>query len=237
MYFTLALNGTQIESASAAPCAALLSSLEPEWTAVLVTSTPLSADDQDTRSEQRSAAAAATAGLHEALVGAKTGTLLGVLSDGAASYTIARVWETVLEKLEYSLYNGEPHTDALVQGHRSPPRDLPASQLFAAISRAGEIVSAAVSTGGNGAAVVAAATKKMLRLCKLAEESTPALLDLYTSGTDAIHSAGRLDGGTTDSYKGHNADLALQVQVRRLRCTVLGVGGGTAAAIAVNVCC
>ena len=213
MYVLLALYGMQIENSSAAPCAALLSSLEPEWAAVLVASVPLSADDQDKRSEQRNTAAAATTGLHEALVAAKTGPLLGALSDGAASCTIARAWETLLEKLEYSLYNGEPHAEAVARGHRSSPRDLPARQLSAAVSRTGEIMSAAASTSDAAAAVVAA-TEKMLRLCKLADENTPALIDRYTSGVDTVLSGHGVNGAGAGKLNGRDTDVALRVQVR-----------------------
>jgi hypothetical protein len=212
LFDTQTMDAAQVEEASAAPCAALLASLEPEWASVLVASAALSVDDQTKRSEERNAAAAATAGLHEALVAAKAGPLLGALSDGAASYTITRVWETLLEKLEYSMYNGQPHTEVAVKGQRSPPRDLPASQLSAAVSRAGEIISAAAATTSDGAVAVAAATEKMLCLCALANETTPALLDRYTLGGDAVLSRQRLRNGS-DIFDCRNAELSLRVQV------------------------
>ncbi len=198
---------------------------------MLVASVPLSADDQAKRSEQRNAAAAAIAGLHDALVAAKAGPLLGSLSDGAASYTITRVWEALLERLEYSMYNGQPHTEASIKGQRSPPRDLPASQLSAAVSRAGEIMSAAASTTSDGAAAVAAATEKMLCLCTLANETTPALLDRYMSGGDAVLSRQRSSNGSAETFHGCNIELSVLVHVRctaasRNVCVVVSIDAG-----------
>jgi hypothetical protein len=216
---------TAVGNASAAPCAALLSCLEPEWAGVLVASVPLSEDDQEKRSEQRSAVAAATTGLHEALASARTGVLLGGLSDGAASYTISRVWETLLETLEYSLYNGEPHTRGGLRGMRAPPRGLPPSQLSAAVTRAGEVVSAVASATGDGGVAVAAATEKLVRLCEMAGESTPALLDRYTAGSDAVLASRRRrqqQGGSGTG--GQHEAVVLQVQVRhRFQCVFLVV--------------
>lgn len=80
-----------VDTASEPITAALLAALEPEWAEVIIESAPLSAHDQGKRSAQRTALAGATTSLHEALVNARTGALLGGLSDGAASYAITRV--------------------------------------------------------------------------------------------------------------------------------------------------
>lgn len=81
-------------------------------------------------------------------------------------------------------------------------RGLQPSQLSIAVARAGEVFSAASVTGEGGAAVVAA-TSKLVELCELAGESTPALLDKYTKGADVlaqnqrdIHSARKAAAGS-----------------------------------------
>jgi len=110
----------------------VLEAVEPDWAAVLNES-----------EEQNSGGQAGTRALHEALLSAREGMCVVVpivvssrcrwltrlnafgrlrdLSDSAAGYALVRVWEAMLERLEYSFYN-HGHMPTHVQGPHAPSR-------------------------------------------------------------------------------------------------------------------